>query len=101
MFLFVPSRFADLKARGLKLGVISNTGDEKGQAVRAILAPTGLLTNLDPSHLVYSRDEPPIVDDTSGPPIITRVTKRILEIRPLQWPTSLPLTTGGIDACNP
>jgi leucyl aminopeptidase len=48
---------AELKARGLRLGVISNTGDEGGAAVTAILQPTGLLTNLDATLLVYSGDE--------------------------------------------
>lgn len=80
VYPFVPAVLADLKARGLKLGVISNTGDEKGPAVNAVLAPTGLLTSFDPSLLVYSGDEPPLVDNSSVPPVVTPVTKKIPEI---------------------
>lgn len=46
-----------LKKRGLRLGVISNTGDDKAPAMHAVLAPTGLLAHLDPALLVYSGDE--------------------------------------------
>src|SRR5262245_22705881 len=80
VFPFVPAVLADLKARGLKLGVISNTGDEKGPAINAVLAPTGLLANFDPALLVYSGDEPPLVDNSSVPPMVTPVTKKIPEI---------------------
>jgi bacterial leucyl aminopeptidase len=57
VFPFVPGVLADLKARGLKLGVISNTGGEKAPAVNAVLAPTGLLARLDNALLVFSGDE--------------------------------------------
>jgi hypothetical protein len=73
VFPFVPAVLADLKARGLKLGVISNTGDEKGPAVNAVLAPTGLLANFDPALVVYSGDETPLPNGTP-------VTKAIPEI---------------------
>jgi FMN phosphatase YigB (HAD superfamily) len=52
-----PGLLAELKARGLRLGVISNTGDERGPAINAILQPTGLLEHLDSTLLVYSGDE--------------------------------------------
>src|SRR4051812_11378252 len=73
VFPFVPAVLADLKARALKLGVISNTGDEKGPAINAVLGTTGLLADLDPSLRVYSGDEPPLDDGTP-------VTKAIPEI---------------------
>ena len=57
VFPFVPAVLADLKSRGFPLGVISNTGDEKGPAVNAVLGPTGLLAFFDPALLVYSGDE--------------------------------------------
>jgi leucyl aminopeptidase len=57
VFPFVPSLLARLQDRALRLGVISNTGAEKGPAVDAVLAPTGLLARLEPTLLVYSGDE--------------------------------------------
>ncbi|HKB05210.1 MAG TPA: M20/M25/M40 family metallo-hydrolase [Gemmataceae bacterium] len=57
VFPFVSGVLTDLESRGLKLGVISNTGSEKGPAVNAVLAPTGLLAQLDNALLVYSGDE--------------------------------------------
>ena len=45
-----------------------------------MLAPTGLLANFDPALLVYSGDEPPLVDNTAVPPVVTPVTKQIPEI---------------------
>src|SRR5262245_34688173 len=57
VFPFVPPLLADLRDRGLRLGVISNTGDEKKAAVEAVLTPTGLLASFDPVLLVYSGDE--------------------------------------------
>lgn len=57
VFPFVPAILADLYSRGLRLGVISNTGNERGPAINAILASTGLLDRLDPALLVYSADE--------------------------------------------
>jgi leucyl aminopeptidase len=57
VFPFVPRLLAELQARGLRRGVISNTGSEPAAAVNAVLAPTGLLARLDPALLVYSGDE--------------------------------------------
>ena len=57
LFPFVLGLLADLQARGLRRGAISNTGNEKAAAVNAVLAPTGLLARLDPALLVYSGDE--------------------------------------------
>ena len=80
VFPFAFPVLTDLEARGLKLGVISNTGDEKGPAVDAVLGPTGLLAYFVPDLVVYSGDEPPLVDPTQVPPLVTPVTKRIPEI---------------------
>ena len=57
VFPYAPGVVADLKARGLKLGVISNTGSDTGATVNAVLGPTGILTDLDAGLLVYSGDE--------------------------------------------
>src|SRR5262245_912460 len=54
VFPFVQSVLANLKARGLQLGVISNTGSDKAAAVNAVLQPTGLLAHLDSPLLIYS-----------------------------------------------
>src|SRR4051812_18096606 len=57
VFPFVPAVLADLKARGLKLGVISNTGRDTRDTVNPILGQAGLLAHLDSGLLVYSGDE--------------------------------------------
>lgn len=56
-FPFVPGVLADLHAKRLRLGVISNTGSERAPDINAVLEPTGLLAQLDPALLVYSADE--------------------------------------------
>lgn len=57
VFTFVPGILADLQARGLRPGVISNTGSEKAAAMNAVLAPTGLLVRLDAALLLFSGEE--------------------------------------------
>ncbi|MGH2372575.1 MAG: HAD family hydrolase [bacterium] len=57
VFPFIPGVLADLQAKGLRLGVISNTGGEKSPAMNAVLQPIGLLARLDPALLVYSAEE--------------------------------------------
>jgi|GEM_PF-1148952 len=61
VYPFVPAVLAELMARRLRLGVISNTGNQDGEAVNAVLAPhfapTGKLAALDRKLLVYSGDE--------------------------------------------
>lgn len=56
-FPYAPGVLADLHARGLRCGVISNTGDMRGADVEAVLAPTGLLDHIDPALRLYSADE--------------------------------------------
>ncbi|HEY1067249.1 MAG TPA: M20/M25/M40 family metallo-hydrolase, partial [Pirellulales bacterium] len=80
VFPFVPGVLDELVGLGLKLGVISNTGNEDAAAVNAVLAPTGLLPRFDPALLVYSGAEPPFVDNSTTPPTNRPVTKRIPEI---------------------
>lgn len=48
---------SQLQARGLRCGIISNTGDSRGAEVEAVLAPTGLLDRIDPALRLYSADE--------------------------------------------
>lgn len=51
VFPFIPPGvLADLQAKGLRLGVISNTGGEKAPAMNAVLQPTGLLARFDAMH---------------------------------------------------
>jgi bacterial leucyl aminopeptidase len=70
---FVPAVLSELKGRRLKLGIISNTGEDRGESVNSVLAPTGLLGHFDHALLVYSGDESPLPDGTP-------VTKRVPEI---------------------
>ncbi|MER8929197.1 M20/M25/M40 family metallo-hydrolase [Mesorhizobium sp. M0859] len=80
VFPYARTVISDLKAQGLKLGVISNTGEEKGPAINAVLAPTGLLDDFAPGLIVYSGDEAPLKDGTpvtkSIPEIFKRAAKR-------------------------
>lgn len=56
-FPSAPEVLSRLQARGLRCGVISNTGDMRGADVEAVLAPTGLLDRIDPALRFYSADE--------------------------------------------
>ncbi|MER9064381.1 M20/M25/M40 family metallo-hydrolase [Mesorhizobium sp. M0698] len=80
VFPYAPGVLSDLKARGLKLGVISNTGPEKGPAINAVVEPTGLLAHINPELIVYSGDERPLKDGTSvtknNPEIFRRAAHR-------------------------
>ena len=55
-FEFAGPLLADLRDRSLRLGVISNTGDESGTRVNQVLEQAGLLDYFDPALLVYSKD---------------------------------------------
>lgn len=52
-----PGVLDPLRNRGLRLGVISNTGSDGASAINAVLQPTGLLDHLDLRLLIYSADE--------------------------------------------
>ncbi|MDR6859874.1 M20/M25/M40 family metallo-hydrolase [Variovorax guangxiensis] len=56
-FPYAPEVLAQLQARGLRCGIISNTGDARGAEVEAVVAPTGLLDRIDPALRLYSADE--------------------------------------------
>ena len=56
VFPFAQSVLGELQRRGLRLGVISNTGDDGGPAVNEVLRAAGLLSYFDPSLLIYSKD---------------------------------------------
>jgi hypothetical protein len=56
LFPFVLPLLRQLKAAGLRLGVISNTGDDAGAAVDGVLATSGLLALLEPDLRIYSKD---------------------------------------------
>jgi bacterial leucyl aminopeptidase len=57
VFPFVADVLNQLQQRGLRRGVISNTGQDRSPAMLALLAPTGLLQQLDEDLLVFSADE--------------------------------------------
>ncbi|MBY5408457.1 M28 family peptidase [Rhizobium leguminosarum] len=73
VFPYVPDIISDLKDRGIKLGIISNTGTTIRATINAVLEPTRLLERFDPELLIYSGDEPPLKDGTA-------VTKKVTEI---------------------
>lgn len=77
IFPFVRDTLASLKARVVKLGVISNTGNDTGPVVNGILAadlaPGGRLADLDRALLVYSGDEGVT---KASPEIFHRAAKR-------------------------
>lgn len=56
VFPFVPSLLQQLKLRGLRLGLISNTGQETGEAVDQILQVAGILEFFEPPLRIYSKD---------------------------------------------
>lgn len=55
-FDFSAQVLDDLKGKGLRLGVISNTGDEPGSRLNQLLGQAGLFPFLDPALLLYSKD---------------------------------------------
>ena len=56
VFPYVAPLLLSLTQKGLRLGIISNTGSETGQAINTVLARVGLLDFFDPVLLVYSAD---------------------------------------------
>jgi bacterial leucyl aminopeptidase len=56
VFPFVPDLLEGLKARGLRLGIISNTGAEPGKAVDEVLRRAGILKHFTKALRIYSAD---------------------------------------------
>jgi beta-phosphoglucomutase-like phosphatase (HAD superfamily) len=56
VFEFARPVLDDLRGRGLRLGVISNTGDDDGTAVDAVLGQANIRDFFEPSLRIYSRD---------------------------------------------
>src|SRR5215468_10567399 len=56
VFGFVPNTLQHLQDRGLRLGIISNTGDEKSAAVDAVLSAAGILKFFESNLRIYSGD---------------------------------------------
>jgi extracellular elastinolytic metalloproteinase len=56
VFPFVGDLLTRLRARGLRLGIISNTGNDSGAHVDSVLARVGILDHFDPALRIYSRD---------------------------------------------
>ena len=69
VFPFSRAVLTGLRDDGLRLGVISNTGDDTGSSVNAVLRRAGLLDFFDPALLIYSRD----VGVTKATPAIFQV----------------------------
>ncbi len=55
-FEFIGAVLEHLHDKPLRLGVISNTGDESGTRVNEVLNQAGLLDFFDPALLVYSKE---------------------------------------------
>lgn len=56
VFPFVLELLQGLRARGLRLGIISNTGTEAGKAVDKVLEASGILSSFDAALRIYSAD---------------------------------------------
>src|SRR5262245_13331419 len=56
IFPFALTVLNQLTQRGLRLGIISNTGDDKGSAVNVVLAASGILSYFEPNLCIYSAD---------------------------------------------
>jgi len=56
VYSWVPGVLEKLRATGRRLGLISNTGDEQGPAVDAVLQAAGILTFFDAPLRIYSAD---------------------------------------------
>jgi Fungalysin metallopeptidase (M36)/Peptidase family M28 len=76
VFPFVPSLLKSLRDRGLRLGIISNTGDMSGAEVDAVLAPTGIRDDFEPALRIYSTD----VGLTKDSPAIFRLAAQRVDL---------------------
>lgn len=56
VFDFAVPTLDELESRGLRLGVISNTGDDDGIAVDAVLGRANIRDFFEPALRIYSRD---------------------------------------------
>jgi len=56
VFPFVPPLLQQLTANELRLGLISNTGDDPGAVVDQILQTAGILEFFEPPLRIYSKD---------------------------------------------
>jgi hypothetical protein len=56
VFPYVPALLRSLADRGLRLGIVSNTGDTTGAEVDAVLARAGIRDFFEPSLRIYSKD---------------------------------------------
>jgi bacterial leucyl aminopeptidase len=56
VFSFVPDLLQGLRDRGLRLGIVSNTGADGHQTVNAVLLEAGLLGFFEPGLCIYSKD---------------------------------------------
>ncbi|HSK39024.1 MAG TPA: M28 family peptidase, partial [Arenibaculum sp.] len=69
VYPYAPEILRRLRDKGYRLGIISNTGDDRGDAVDAMLQGAGLLDLFEPRLCVYSRD----VDQRKDSPEIFRL----------------------------
>ena len=56
VFPFVPDLLRQLRDEGHRLGIISNTGNDTGGQVDAVLAAVGILDLFEPRLRIYSKD---------------------------------------------
>lgn len=69
VFPFVRPILDDIRRRGLRIGVISNSGDDEGERVNQVLEAADLLRYFDRALLIYSKD----VGLTKSSPAIFRL----------------------------
>ena len=56
VYPFVPEMLSGLQNRGIRLGIISNTGDDGSATVDAVLETAAILRYFDPALRLYSHD---------------------------------------------
>lgn len=56
VFPFVPQLLPDLRRQGLRLGIISNTGNDGRETVDSVLRSAGVVDQFEPDLRLYSHD---------------------------------------------
>jgi Peptidase family M28 len=78
VFQFVPQLLHGLKERGLRLGIISNTGDDGAEVVDGVLAAAQIVDFFPPKLRLYSKD----IGLKKDSPAIFRQASKIARVRP-------------------
>jgi hypothetical protein len=73
VYPYIPAVLEDLRDRGARLGIISNTGEEREDRLREVLVDAGIFDFFDSALLVYSAE----VGLTKDSPEIFRLAARL------------------------